>query len=119
MEQGQLIALNGNIYEYVGFDEHINCHRLSMVEIDEYGMFTATYGICYLTEDEFNCADRNIEFTEDQWYGIVAHFVREGNFNLNEEEMDDATADIVERCFAYGIPKFHELADYIAEYMDR
>ena len=118
MNQGTLVAVNGKIYEYVEFDEHLDCHRLSEIEIDEEGYLTATYAVCYMADDEFSFSEDG-EFTKDQWYGIVAHFIREGNFDLNEEEIEDATEDIVERCFVYGIPKIHELTDYIAEYMNR
>ena len=118
-KEGTIIAVNGCLYEYVGFDEYLNRHRLSEIDIDEHGMLAATYGVCYLTDDELIFADREIEFTKDQWYGIVAHFIREGDFDLNEEEIEDATEDIVGRCFAYGFPKIHELANYIAEYMNR
>ena len=59
-----------------------------------------------------------MNFTKNQWYGIVAHFIRQ-NYELPEEEIADATEDIVGRCFAYGIPKFNELTEYIADYMNR
>lgn len=39
--------------------------------------------------------------------------------NLEEKEILNATEDIVGRCFAYGRPQIHELADYIADYMIR
>ena len=117
MDRGQLIAINGKIYEYDRYDKHLDIHLASEVEIDDEGMLTATYVPCCFSTEELKNAEVN--FTKDQWYGIVAHFIREGNFHLNEEEMEDATEDIVGRCFAYGIPKFEELADYIAEYMDR
>lgn len=120
MEAGTLVAVNGKIYEYGRYDEHLNIHIVTEIEIDEEGMLTPTY-IPYAFKDaEFTFSEDGTDyFTKDQWYGIVAHFIREGNFDLNEEEIEDATEDIVERCFCYGIPKFHELPEYIAEYMNR
>ena len=114
---GQIIAVDGAIYEYVRFDESLNLHRLSEIEVDDQGYLTATYCVGYFTDEEL--ADDEVHFTKDQWYGIVAHFIREGDFSLNEEEIEDATEDIVGRCFVYGIPKIHELEGYIAEYMNR
>lgn len=115
MKPGQLIAVNGKIYEYI--KDEGSFHRVSVIEVDEDGCLTAPLIEEALTTEELQ--NNEIHFTEDQWYGIVAHFIREGAFDLNEEEMEDATEDIVGRCFAYGIPKFHELPEYIAEYMNR
>ena len=117
MKTGTLVAVNGKIYEYGRYDERLKIHITTEVEIDEEGFLTQTYIPYGFTDAEF-ILDNN-PFTKDQWYGIVAHFIREGNFDLNEEEMEEATEDIVGRCFAYGIPKFHELPEYIAEYMNR
>ena len=118
MNQGQLVALNNKIYEYDRYDEHLKIHFVTEIDIDEEGYLTQTYIPYAFTDAEFTF-DEKPNFTKDQWYGIVAHFIREGDFDLNEEEMEDATEDIVGRCFAYGIPKIHELADYIADYMNR
>ena len=115
MKPGQLIAVNGKIYEYI--KDEGSFHRVAVIEVDEDGYLTAPLIEEALTTEELQ--NNEIHFTKDQWYGIVAHFIREGNFDLNEEEMEEATEDIVERCFAYGIPKFHELPEYIAEYTNR
>ena len=112
---GEIIAVNGAIYEYGGIEG--NLHKVYVIDIDEAGMLTHTHSTWYFTAEELKNSE--VHFTEDQWYGIVAHFVREGNFDLNAEEMEEATEDIVGRCFAYGIPKIHELPKYIAEYMNR
>lgn len=57
-------------------------------------------------------------FTKAQWYDIVREFIRD-NYDLEPEELENATEDIVGRCFAYGVPQLEELAEYIAECMDR
>ena len=118
MNQGTLIAVNNKIYEYDRYDERLKIHIVTEIQIDSEGFLTQTYIPYAFTDAEF-AFDEKPSFTKDQWYGIVAHFIREGDFDLNEEEMEDATEDIVGRCFAYGIPKIHELTDYIAEYMNR
>lgn len=118
-KQGKLIAINGSIYEYVRYDEAAKVHLVSEVMVDCEGMLTATHIMCYFYPEQLAEGIGKISLTKDQWYGIVAHFIREGNFHLNEEEMEDTTEDIVERCFSYGVPKFEELEDYIANYMDR
>lgn len=114
---GQIIAVNGKLYEYMHFYEGLDNHIVAEIEVDEDGYLTATHiSHAFTTE---HLANNEVSFTQDQWYGIVAHFIREGDFDLNEEEITDATEDIVGRCFAYGIPKIHELEGYIAEYMNR
>ena len=54
--------------------------------------------------------------TKEQWYDVVEKFLRE-NYDLEDEEVTNITEDIVGRCFAYGVPKLHELPEYIADYM--
>ena len=120
MEAGTLVAVNGKIYEYDRYDERLKIHIMTEIEMDTEGFLTQTYIPFSFTDAEFAFSDDGTEsFTKNQWYGIVAHFIREGNFDLNEEEIEDATEDIVGRCFCYGIPQFHELPEYIAEYMNR
>jgi hypothetical protein len=119
MNEGTLIAVNGAIYEYGRFDEQAKVHLVYEVDIDCEGMLTATHIMNYLYPEQLAEGFNQINLTKDQWYGIVAHFIREGDFHLNEEEIEDATEDIVGRCFVYGIPKFHELPEYIADYMNR
>lgn len=114
-KQGQLIAVNGAIYEYMG--KHNNLHMVSEVEIDEDGHLTATYCSRYVTDAELKFNE--IQFTKQQWYGIVEHFIRQDYDDFTEEEIMDATEDIVGRCFAYGIPQFEELSEYIADCMNR
>lgn len=42
------------------------------------------------------------------------------NYDLSEENMETATQDIVERCFAItGTPKEEELTDYVKDYLNR
>lgn len=114
----QIIAVDGAIYEYIGFDESLNLHRLSEIAVDENGILTYTYRVCYFSTEEL--ANNEVNFTKNQWYGIVECFlIGDYSVNLEYEEIKDATVDIVERCFVYGIPKIHELTDYIAEYMNR
>lgn len=118
MKEGTIVAVNGNIYEYVGFDEHLQMHQLSEIDIDEDGHLTATYGVYYMPDDEFAFSEDG-EFTQRQWYGIVELFIRQDYGDLTEMQISGAVMDIVDRCFAYGVPHIHELANYIAEYMDR
>ena len=124
-KQGKLITVNGNIYEYHGFDKEANVHLVYEVDIDCDGILTATYTMNYFYPEQFTEGFGKINLTKPQWYGVVSHLLRNDYmwskvlYNLTEEEIAEATEDIVERCFAYGIPKFEELEDYIAEYMNR
>ena len=43
MENGTLISIKGNIYEYVAYDERTKLHIVTEVEIDNDGNLTATY----------------------------------------------------------------------------
>lgn len=119
IKQGQLIAVYNRLYEYVEFDEVAKVHLVSEVDIDCEGFLTATLITNYYYPEQLAEGFNKINLTKDQWYGVVGHFIREGDFDLNEEEIDEATEDIVGRCFAYGIPKFDKLEEYIAEYMNR
>lgn len=112
---GAIIAVNGKIYEYV---EKIgtSLNILNEIEIDEDGRFSTTYHYTFVADKEL--ANSKVNFTKNQWYGIVEHFIRQ-DYKLTEAEIAEATEDIVGRCFAYGIPKFNELTEYIAEYMNR
>ena len=121
-KEGQIIAIDGCLYEYGGeekskFTRDSILHKVYDIDVEDDGILIATGRTWYFTTEEL--LNNEVNFTKDQWYGIVAHFIREGDFDLNEEEMEDATEDIVGRCFAYGIPKIHELEGYIAEYMNR
>lgn len=115
MKAGTLIAVNGKLYEYLRAE--LGLHRVSEIEFDEDGLLTPTYTHRYFTDEEL--ANNEVNFTQQQWYGIVECFIRQDYDDLTEMQISGAVMDIVDRCFAYGIPKIHELADYIAEYMDR
>ena len=118
-KQGTLVAVNGKIYEYDHYDEGIKIHLVTEVDIDDEGILTATHIPCAISDEEFALSEDGTDyFTQKQWYGIVEHFIRQ-DYDLKEFEIKGAVMDIVDRCFAYGIPKIHELADYIAEYLDR
>lgn len=115
-KQGQLIAVNGKIYEYDRYDANLKIHIAVEIEVDERGHLTCTYIPFAFTSKELE--SDNTVFTTSQYLGIVDCLIR-SKYDLTNEEIDDATEDIVGRCFAYGIPKMHELEDYIAEYMNR
>lgn len=115
MKIGQLIAVNGNIYEYGGIEKD-GLHKVYVVDIDEEGKLTAIGSTWYFTDEEIK--NSNIHLTQDQWYGVVKHFL-EQNHCLTEEEIDEATEDIVGRCFVYGRPKFNELEGYVECYLNR
>lgn len=116
IEQGTLIAIGGNIYEYDRYEEQAKCHVVFEVGIDDEGHLTATYVPYAFTDGELK--DNAVNFTESQWYGIVKHFIRQAH-DLTEEDIQTAAEDIVGRCFAYGIPTIEELPEYIAEYLNR
>ena len=120
-KEGQIIAVNSNIYEYVGIEsaewtKGITLHKVSEIDMDDEGHLTPTYDSWYFTNEEL--ANSEVDFTQQQWRGIVDSLIRY-NYDLDNEEIDDAVEDIVCRCFAYGIPKVHELESYIEEYMNR
>lgn len=121
MRKGNLIAVNGNFYEYGGIEKgeysKATFHKVYMVDIDEDGILTATGITSYFTDEELK--NNEIKFTKPQWYGIVEYFIRQ-YYNLTEEEINDAVEDIVDREFAYGRPKtIKELQKHIAVHMNR
>ena len=116
MKAGDLVLANGKIYEYVRWVDEHKLHEGVIVEIDEEGILTNTYIPNYFTSEELE--NNQATFTEDQWYGIVSHIIRQ-NHDVTEEEIAEATEDIVGRCFIINMPEFNELEEYIACYMDR
>ena len=114
IKKGTLIAVGGELYEYEYRGDIY--HVASEILIDDEWHLTATYISHAFTDEEMK--DNAVNFTETQWYGIVSHFIRQ-DYDLTEEEINDATVDIVGRCFAYGIPTIEELPEYIAEYTNR
>ena len=117
MKPGDLIAVNNELYDYIGYDEGIKMHKVSVVDIDEEGRLTNTHITWYFTEKELSRDE--IQLTEPQWLGLIEHLIRQ-DYDMTDEEITDATEDIVCRCFAVtGIPKFKELIKYIYDYMNR
>lgn len=117
-EQGQLIAVNGGIYEYQKYDEVAKVHLVAEVDIDDEGNLTATHILDYLYPEQLAEGNNKITLTQAQWYGIVAHLLRQ-SCKYSESAIAEATEDIVYRCFAISMPEFNELQDYIDCYMDR
>lgn len=115
MKQGDIIAVNGVLYEYEGI-ENSGLHKVYTIDIDEEGVLTHTCNSWYLTDTEL--ANRGINLTEKQWIGLTEHFIRE-EYNLTEEEIKNMAKDIVCRCFATTrIPLVEELPNYIAIYKE-
>ena len=114
---GDLIAVNNNLYDYIEYDEKSKTHKVSVVDIDEEGILTYTHNTWYFTNSEL--ARRGINLTQKQWIGLTKHFLNR-DYNLTDEEIDDAANDIVCRCFVITrLPLVEELPSYIAIYMDR
>ncbi len=112
---GDLIAVNGVLYTYLGRDEGI--HKVSVVDIDAEGILTDTHNTWYLTDSELS--HRGIDLTETQWIGVVSHLLRE-KYNLTEEKIAEASTDIVCRCFALARrPMIEELPRYLNIYLNR
>lgn len=58
--------------------------------------------------------------TKNEWYEAVRKHLSENySQRLDDEAVEDATIDIVGRCFCYGVPTLEELPEYIADYMNR
>lgn len=117
MENGTLIAIGGNLYEYGHYDGDAKCHIAYTVEIDEDGNLTATYDAYAFADEEL--LDNKIELSPFQWEGLVRHFLL-NDYEMTEEELGEVVEDIVCRGFAVtGLPTIEELPKYIDEYMDR
>ena len=121
-KEGQLIAVNGNIYEYGGiedadFTKDLKLHKVYVIDIDNEGNLTHTQISDYFTTEELN--NNKIDLTQEQWCKIIEQLIRYEYADLSEDDITDATDDIVSRCFVMNMPKFDELEEYIAEYMDR
>lgn len=117
MKQGSLIAVNGNLYDYIEYDEKSKLHKVSVVDIDEEGNLIYTHNTWYFSNSELS--PRGINLTQKQWIGLTKHFLSQ-NYDLTDEQIDDAANDIVCRCFVITrVPMVEELPNYIDIYMDR
>ena len=118
MKPGDLIAVNGDLYEYVGYDEEYKKHEVSVVDIDEDGNLTHTYNDWYYRDEELTVGNKP-NFTNKQWCGIVETLIR-NDYDLTEDEIETAAEDIVYREFAIlGVPTVEELNRRIETYMNR
>ena len=115
MKKGTLISIGGNIYEYDYKGEMY--HIAYEVLIDEDGHLTPTYTPMAFTDEELK--NTETQFTVQQLYGIVEHFIRQDYDYLTEEQINTAVEDIVDRCFVMNMPEFNEIQEYIACYMNR
>jgi hypothetical protein len=123
MKTGQLIAVNGGIYEYgevvaADYTKELKLHRVYVVDIDEEGILTSVGSTWYFTSEELTNGFNKINLTEAQWHGIVEGIIRR-DYAISDEEINEATDDIIYRCFALNKPQFDELEEYIACYMKR
>jgi len=75
--------------------------------------------LSYLYPEQLTEGFDKIDFAFKQWYGVIEHFLRQDYADLTEEEINNAVYDMVNRSFYYGKPKFSELPEYIADYMNR
>lgn len=118
MKPGDLIAVDNHLYDYICYDEEMKGHRVSEVDIDEDGNLTNTHILWYFTDEELSKGNKP-NLTEKQWCGIVETLLR-NDYDLTEEEIQDAAEDIVCREFAIlGVPTVEELNRRIETYMNR
>lgn len=110
MKQGDLIAVNGKLYQYQGIE-----HKVYEVKIDDQGILASTSNPCYLTNIELS--NRGIDLTENQWIGLTEHFIREEYKHLTEEAIKNISKDIVRGFVTTRTPLVEELSNYIAIYM--
>ena len=117
MDRGQIIVVNGRIVEYDRYDKYLNMHFGTEVEIDNEGKLTHTYIPCCFSTEELD--NREIKLAQEQWIGLVEHFIRQ-EYVIDEEEITEAAEDIVCREFAVlGVPTVEELSHIIETYMNR
>ena len=112
MKQGQLIAVNGKIYEYHTYNKHLEMHLVFEVEIDEEGILTLTGIPGYLANSELS--HRKIDLTEKQWIGLTKHFLV-NDFNISDEVI---AKNIVDSFATARTPLVEELPNYIAIYLN-
>ena len=69
-----LIAVNNDLYSYTEYDDHLKMHKVSIVDIDEDGLLTATGITHYISEEDMQ-NNRSIMLTMKQWVGLVTQFL--------------------------------------------
>ncbi len=118
MKPGDLIAVNGDLYEYIGYNESTKVCRVGIIDIDEEGILTNTHNSWYFTDEELTVGNKP-NFTNKQWCGIVETLLR-NDYDLTDDEIKDAAEDMVYREFAIlGVPTVEELNRRIETYMNR
>ena len=93
-------------------------HKVSIVDIDEEGLLTATGITHYISEEDMK-NNRDITLTMKQWVGLITQFLTSLH-GLTDEKAKEAAEDIVCRCFIItGAPKIEELNKYLKNYLNR
>jgi hypothetical protein len=116
--------------------DYIESHEMSNLYIAQCKLVAMAEHSKYYSADIFarvhglvRCGTNNIylevtsvkgveKMSKDEWYEVVSAYLAE-HYALTDDALEDATEDIVGRCFCYGVPTLSELPEYIAEYMDR
>lgn len=105
MKQGQVIAINGNLFEYGGVEPCAYSkgylHKVYEIDVDEDGVLTATLRTCSYTAEDLK--SNEVSFTKPQWYGVVELLVRQ-SYKLVDEEVENVVKQVVES-FAGEMPK--------------
>ena len=50
---------NGNLWDYIGYDEEIEMHQVEVIDCDE-GIYTRTAITCFMSDDEYKATTKVI-----------------------------------------------------------
>lgn len=112
MKQGQIIAINGNLFEYGGIEpcsySKGYLHKVCEIDVDEDGVLTATSRTDFYVDEDLK--NNEVKFTKPQWYGVIELLVRQ-NYDLTDGEVENLVKQVVEEDFANGVPNTLEKAE--------
>lgn len=116
-EDSLLLVVRGNLYSYWNWDEHLQMHKVEVVDIDEDGILTSTGIPEFFSEKEIE-EGKEMELTHQQWVGLTKFFIRNSHF-LKEDDCEREAEKVVEDFLLSPISLVEELPKFIKTYLKK
>ena len=112
-----LIVIRGNLYSYWSWDDHLQMHKVEVVDIDEDGILTSTGIPEFFSEKEME-EGKEMELTYQQWVGLAKFFIRNSYF-LEESECERGAEKVMEKFLLSPVPLVEELPKFVRTYFEK
>lgn len=116
--EGDLVAVNGELYAYNAYDEQSDCHIISTIDVDEIGNMTDTRVTLVFSDEEMRGFEtRDAKLTDKEFKTVVNTLAFEAlNFDFNKAEK---LTDALMNAFAEnGKPPIRQLKAYIKDFAE-